>query len=288
MPPRSRPRRCRSLRWLGFALAGPLVLCFVAIAVLLICEDRLLYHPVPASRRWVDPPPGAACKEGELRAADGTVIHARYFTGTNADGAVLICHGRAGNLSLEWRPHEASGWLEEIRVSALIFDYPGYGKSGGQPREAGCYAAAEAAYQWLTRRRGVPPDKVLLYGRSLGSAVAVDVASGHRHRALVLVSPFPSLPEVVRHRCPLLPAHRLMRNRFATGEKIGACRRPLFVVHGTDDGLVPFALGQALFDAADAPKQFLAVAGGRHGDCITAESFPALRRFVEGTEPVAP
>ena len=172
------------------------------------------------------------------------------------------------------------GWQRELGVSVLIFDYPGYSRSGGKPTEAGCYAAAEAAYQWLTQVQGVRVERVLIYGRSLGTAVAVDLASRQPHRALVLVSPFTSLPDVVDRRYRLLPAQLLMHNRFASITKVGECKGPLLVVHGTADQQVPLALGKALVAAAPEPKRFLAIPGAGHGDCVKPAMFAALSVFL--------
>jgi hypothetical protein len=115
--------------------------------------------------------------------------------------------------------------------------------------------------------------------------VAVDLAARRPHRALVLVSPFTSLPAVVQRLYPVLPARRLMRNRFDSAAKVGRCSRPVLVVHGTHDHLVPFAEGELLFEAANAPKRFVPVAGARHGDSVLAGFFPEVRRFLADTAP---
>jgi alpha-beta hydrolase superfamily lysophospholipase len=252
----------------------------VVLLLLLALEDRLVFHPVSAAQRWIDPPPGYMVREIGLQTEDGTRLHARWYPCEGSRGAVLICHSRAGNVTLECRARDLEGWHREVGVSVLIFDYPGYGRSEGRPSEAGCYAAAEAAYQWLTDEKGLPADQVVLYGRSLGSAVAVDLASRRPHRALILVSPFTSLPDVVHHLYPVLPAEALMRNRFPSLAKIGRCTQPVFMVHGTADRQVPFELGQELFAAANEPKRFLAVEGAHHGDCLTAAFFPAVHEFL--------
>jgi uncharacterized protein len=263
--------------YLGFGYTA------VVLALLMI-EDRLLFHPVPASQRWLDSPSGFEVQEVRFHSADGTGIHARWFPCAEAEGAVLICHSRAGNLSLELTPAELATWHRQIGCSVLIFDYPGYGSSEGHPSEPGCYAAAQAAYAWLTQIQRIPPRQVLLYGRSLGSAIAVDLASQQEHRALILVSPFPSLPDVALSQFPLLPAHRFMHNRFPSLAKIGLCTQPVFIVHGTRDHLVPLALGQRLFAAANEPKRWMPVVGAQHSDCVSAAFFDALRRFLSEVE----
>jgi fermentation-respiration switch protein FrsA (DUF1100 family) len=267
-------RRCLLVLALGYG---------ITLLVLVALEDRLLFHPAPAARRWAEPPAGFEVEDVAFQAADGTPLHGRWFPCRGARGAVLVCHSRAGNLSLELSADALAGWQREVGVSVFVFDYPGYGHSAGRPSEAGCYAAADAAYDWLTRR--VAARNVLLFGRSLGSAVAVDLASRRPHRALVLVSPFTSIPAVVQRLYPVLPARALMRNRFDSAAKVSRCPRPLLVVHGTHDHLVPFAEGERLFAAANELKRFIPVADARHDDSVLAGFFPAVRRFLAETAP---
>ncbi len=282
-------RRILSFRCLLW-IAACLILAYGAVVLILLrIEDRLLFHPVPASQRWLEPPSGFVVQDVHFPTAAGTRIHARWFPCAAAQGAVLICHSRAGNLSLELKADELAAWHRQIGCSVLIFDYPGYGRSEGHPSETACYDAAKAAYAWLTQIQGIPPDQVLLYGRSLGSAVAVDLACQRVYRALILVSPFSSLPDVALSQFPFLPARQLMHNRFPSLAKIGGCTQPLFIVHGTHDHLVPVELGKRLFAAAPEPKRLLTVADAQHSDCVTSSFFDALRQFlseVESTNPV--
>ena len=280
--PSTSPIRRRFPSWRVTARVGVYLLVgyCVVVAILLAREDRLVFHPVTARQRWAGPPARIVVRDIELQTTAGTRVHARWFPRDGAAGAILFCHGRNGNLSRELGLAEIEAWQREIGASVLIFDYPGYGRSSGRPTEAGCYAAADAAYLWLTQVQGVTSSRVLIYGRSLGTAVAVELASRRPHRALVLVAPFTSLPDIALGYFPLLPAHQLMRNRFDNLERIGRCPQPLFIVHGTRDSVVPFAQGEALFAAARAPKQFLTVEGGRHGNCVTTTFFAALRRFL--------
>jgi hypothetical protein len=255
----------------------------VTLATLVALEDRLLFHPAPAARRWAKPPPGFEVEDVAFQAADGTRLHGRWFPCPGARGAVLVCHSRAGNLSLELSASALAGWHREVGVSVFVFDYPGYGRSEGRPSEAGCYAAADATYHWLTQR--VAAQDVLIFGRSLGTGVVVNLTARRPHRALVLVSPFTSLPAVVQRLYPVLPARRLMRNRFDSAAKVGRCSRPVLVVHGTHDRLVPFAEGERLFAEAGEPKRVVPVAGARHDDSVLAGFFPAVRRFLAETAP---
>jgi fermentation-respiration switch protein FrsA (DUF1100 family) len=259
------------------------------IVVLLAFEDRIVYHPVSASQRWNELPGDGGAKDVELRSGDGNSIHGRWFPHPGATGAVLICHSQTGNASIECEPAQLAGWHRTVGVSVFVFDYPGYGRSSGRPNEAGCYAAADAAYAWLTGKQRIPADQLLLYGRSLGTGVAIDLASRCPHRALLLVSPYTSLPDVAVRRFALFPAPLVMRNRFPSLAKIGKCNRPLFVIHGTDDHVVPFAMGKSLFEAANEPNRFMAVEGGRHGGGLMAGFFDVVRDFLREVEaPTSP
>jgi fermentation-respiration switch protein FrsA (DUF1100 family) len=244
-------------------------------------ENRLLFHPLRDTQCWLAPP-NARVQDVELQTAGGTRIHAWWCPAKDwqpGQGALLYCHGNAGNLS--GRADSIALWQKALGISVLIFDYPGYGRSEGIPTEAGCYAAADAAYQWLTGTMEVPPGQLLLYGGSLGGGVAVDLACRNPHRALILVKTFTSIPDAAQSVYPWLPARWLVRNRFDNLEKIVRCPAPIFVAHGTADRLIPFVHGQRLFEAAADPKRFLSMAEIDHNDGLSAEFFPALRGFLE-------
>ena len=280
-----------SSRWITVRVLGRVAFLscggYVAVlAVLMALEDRLIYTPKSEAQRWVEPPPDCRFLDLELKTDSGIRIHARWFPCPDAKGVVLMCHGRGANLSLALMPQDVAAWQREMGLSLLIFDYPGYGRSEGRPSEAGCYAAAEAAYTWLTRERGVPPRQLLLLGRSLGTSVAVDLATRHPHRALVLISPFSSMPDEVETVYPLIPAHLLMRNRFDSLSKIARCPQPLLVVHGTRDRTVPFVLGQRLFDAAPEPKRFITVERAGHDESVMDGFFSHLRTFLADYSPL--
>jgi fermentation-respiration switch protein FrsA (DUF1100 family) len=215
----------------------------------------------------------------DLRTPDGTRIHAWWLPCPGASGALLYCHGNAGNLSDRGLVVRYMG--PALRESVLIVDYPGYGRSAGTPTEAGCYAAADAAYDYLTGTRRVPPEQVVLYGESLGGGVVVDLASRRPHRGLVLVSTFTTIPDVGQRLFPWLPVRWVMRNRFDSLAKIGRCRGPVFVVHGTADGLVPVAMGRRLFEAANEPKAFFPVEGAGHNGLPIESFLPKLRQFLD-------
>jgi fermentation-respiration switch protein FrsA (DUF1100 family) len=269
-------------RWIGGA-----VVCYLGVLlVMLFLENWLLFHPLRATVYWLAPP-NARVQDVELLTVGGTRLHAWWCPVKDwqpGQGALLYCHGNAGNLSC--RRESIARWQQALGVSVLIFDYPGYGRSEGSPTEAGCYASADAAYLWLTRTMNVPPERVLIYGGSLGGGVAVDLASRQPHRALILVKTFISIPEAAQSVYPWLPARWLVRNRFDNLEKIGRCRRPIFIAHGTADRIIPFAQGKRLFEAAGQPKRFLAMRDLDHNDGLPPEFFSELHSFLEETAPL--
>ncbi len=195
---------------------------------------------------------------------------------------MLYCHPRNGNLSIALKADKIEEWQRETGRSILVFDYPGYGKSTGTPTENGCYEAAEAAYRWLTDTKQIKVGNVLVAGRSLGTGVAVNLASNVTCEGLVLISPYTTLPEAGQHRCPVLPARWLMRNRFDSLAKIDRINCPLLIVHGTNDDWVPVDHARRLFAAAREPKSLLIIEGADHSDKVLAGFFKSLREFLGG------
>jgi len=224
-------------------------------------------------------PPGLAFEDAWFTAADGTRLHGWYVPHARPRAVVLYCHGNGGNVAL---------WSDALRilhdrlsVSAMGFDYRGYGRSEGTPSEAGVLADARAARAWLARRSGVAEPQIVLMGRSLGGAVAVDLAADDGTRGLILESTFTSMPEVARAAMPWLPARMLMQTKFDSRAKISGYHGPLLQSHGTADRLIPFAMGRRLFEAANEPKQFIAIPGGDHNDPQTDEYYAALSDFLD-------
>lgn len=278
-PPFRRRARRFVLRWLvllGFVYAG-VVLVFLAL------ETSLVFRPETAAVSW-SKPEHPDTRDVWLTSADGTKLHGWWLPPADpAAGAVLFAHGNGGNLS--YRGRIAADLHRAFGTGVLLFDYPGYGKSEGRPTESGCYAAGDAAYRWLTDEAKVPANRVVLLGESLGGGTAVELATRHDHRALVLVFTFTSLPAVAKVHYRWLPTHTLMRTRFDNLSKMGHCPRPVFILHGTADAVVPFAHGEALFAAAKEPKTFLRVEGFAHSLLLGDAFYEELKRFLDTAAP---
>jgi fermentation-respiration switch protein FrsA (DUF1100 family) len=194
---------------------------------------------------------------------------------------VLVFNGNAGN-----RAHRVALAVALYRngVQSLLFDYRGYGGNPGRPTEAGFAADSRAARAFLAGRPDVDPSRVVYFGESLGTAVAVDLAVEQPPAALVLRSPFTSMVDLGRHHYPFLPVRLLLRDRFETLEKIRRIRTPLLVIAGGRDRIVPIDSSRRVFDAATVAKDLLVIPDADHNDSELLagdEMIQAIVRFIE-------
>jgi fermentation-respiration switch protein FrsA (DUF1100 family) len=213
-----------------------------------------------------------------FKSADGTQLHGLFTTPANPTGVVLYCHGNAGNASIG--ANTVRVLRDRHRLAVLIFDYRGYGRSEGTPDEAGLIADAKAARQWLASRTHQEESEIILFGRSLGGGVAVQLAADDGAKGLVLINTFASLPEVAANRLPFLFPNLIMHNRFESAGRIAEYHGPLLQSHGDADQLVPYSQGQKLFAAANEPKQFIQDFRGGHNDPNSGQFHLALSLFV--------
>ena len=252
------------------------------ICVVAIFEEYLVFHPrkYDGSDAWRLSK--GDCEDVVFRAADGTLLHAWYFQHPDARVHLLYCHGNAGNITGRVG---VARQLVQLGASVFLFDYRGYGKSEGSPTEQGVLADARAARSELAKRAGISEEQVVLLGRSIGGGVAVDLAAKEGARGLILESTFTDLPDVARVRFPFFPARWLLRSRFDSIGKITAYRGPLLQYHGTDDQIVPIALGKRLFAAAPGvegeQKEFYVKPGGDHNEQPPSEYYEVMDRFFD-------
>ena len=196
-----------------------------------------------------------------LLAADGTSLHAWYSCPEGAGAAILLLHGNAGNLT--HRTHLLEPLLS-LPVAVFLLDYRGYGRSAGQPSETGVYDDAQAAVAWLAAH-GMPHDRVILYGESLGGVIAIETARRTQVAGLIVQSSFTSLPDMVRSVTGW-PLGFLLRTRMNSIAKIGSVTVPKLFFHGETDDLVPVAMGRKLYESAAEPKRFVSYPKVGHND----------------------
>jgi uncharacterized protein len=223
----------------------------------------------------------------EIRAEDGVRLSGWYVPAAEARSTVLFLHGNAGNISHRLMALHS---LHGLGLAVLILDYRGYGESSGSPSEEGTYRDALAAWDYLTTTRGIAADRVVLFGESLGGAVATWLATRERPAGLVLESTFTTMRELAGHVYPFFPARLLLRTDYPTIERLSRVRCPVLVIHSRDDEIVPFEHGERLFAAAPGHKQFVKRQGG-HNDAFLAGRavlVAGIERFITSIQDGGP
>jgi hypothetical protein len=275
-----------------------LVMLIIGLLVMVMFfEDKFIYYPAkyPEGDWQIDP----VAREGEVipliedcyfQTGDGVKLHGWFCSPQRKVGGsmervtaamtILWFHGNAGNLS-----HRYDMLRELIKLPAQIFiiDYRGYGRSEGSPSEEGLYADARAAWDYLTRERGIAEERIIIFGKSLGGAVAVDLAANREAAGLIVQSSFTSAADMAARVMPFIP-RALIKTRMDSINKIARVRGAKLFIHSPADEVVPYELGRRLFEAATEPKQFYEVKGAGHNETWLVggrDYFEALRAFVE-------
>lgn len=262
-----------------------LIFLAAAYALLLIVvfafQSRLIFFPnVPA--RALGPGPesiGLRHQRVEFTAEDGIRLQGWFVPAAAPRGVILFCHGNAGNISHRL---DSLRIFHDLGFSTLIFDYRGYGESRGRVSEHGTYLDAEAAWNYLTAELGFGGSAIVLFGRSLGAAIAARLASRKNPSALIVESGFVSVPDLAARLYPWIPARFLARIRYPTGEYLKAVSCPVLIVHSRDDEIIPFSQAMALFQMARDRKCFLELRGGHNdGFIVSGRNYrDGLDRFL--------
>jgi len=196
-------------------------------------------------------------------AGRGARLHGWWMEHPKAAGTVLYCHGSSGTIA-----HRVGVFrqLHQVRVNVLAFDYRGYGRSEGVPSERGLLADVRAAYDYLVGPLGRAPEEILLFGHSLGGAVAIDAALDRQAAGLIVQSSFTDLKDMARALYPKLPLHLITRNGFRSIEKVARLTLPKLFILATDDPTVPASVSRRLYEAAAPPKELFEVKSDGHND----------------------
>ena len=258
-----------------------LLLLVVGLGLLLLVrwlEPRFAFFP-SAGESTTPSEFGVPFTAMTLTTSDGERLQAWRLTGTDSRALVVYFHGNGGNLSI-WAPILSD--LARHGFDVLALDYRGYGLSTGRPTESGVYRDADAVLEHLsTANSGSRP--VIYWGRSLGTAVAAYAASRRRPDGIILEAGFPDARAVVRTSPVLALLSIFSTYRFPTAERLAGVSTPALVLHGDADGVIPFALGRALFDRLSGDKTFVAIPGGDHNDAKPADEhvyWEAVDSFV--------
>jgi len=244
-------------------------------------EKQLVFFPSRYPEGYWEPRALGLQVEDIFFAAGDLELHGWYLPHPSAVGQILMCHGNAGNVSD--RLELLHTLHAHVPANIFIFDYRGFGRSNGSPSETGVYEDAVAAFDWLNN---ADPDlPIIVHGHSLGSAVAIDLATKRDAVAgLILESPFTNAQDMARLMFGGLPMHWFASMRWASDEKIANLHMPKLFLHGGKDSTIPLRIGETLYHNAPAPKEFITIPHGDHNNLYLADTgtyFGSIKRFLE-------
>ena len=256
---------------------------FVRLAVLILlgmvlfgCVSQMVYHPI---RDFLHTPKdlGLTYEDVYLPSTQGRKIHAWYVPCQKARATVLYCHGNAGNIS-----HRISHVkiFHDLSLSLLIFDYQGFGKSQGKPTEKGTYEDSRAAWDFLTQDQGVEPEDIIIFGKSLGGAIAIELATQVKPGALFVDSSFTSTQDVAKAHYPWVPGFLLNKYSYDSISRVSRVQAPVCFFHSQKDEVIPYAQGEALYKAAPFPKAFVEISGAHNNGFM--KSLSLYTRTIDG------
>lgn len=283
--PNIRARRSPA-KWFLRILAHITVVWLALFLMLQWFEGKITYHP---PRRLIETPAdrGMVFEDVFMETEDGLAIHGWWIPAAAHDSeeqaappTLLEFHGNAENISYGMDQHVA---FHSLGWNQLVVDYRGYGRSEGRPSEEGLYRDGDAAYAYV-RARGVPPERIVIYGRSLGGAVAVYAARRHSAAALVTEGLFTDTHRVGRDILPFLPMRLFIKKRFDSLSRVSGLRTPKLFMHAAYDEVIPVHHAERLFEAAAQPKELFWIPGAGHNDAFyaaTEEYLAVVKRFVE-------
>lgn len=223
---------------------------------------------------------GMPFEDVRLETPDGESLGAWWIPADEVRGALVLCHGNAGNISNRL---DKIDFFRRLGLSVLAFDYRGYGTSTGKPSERGTYLDAGAAVRFVHAVKGFPFEQIVLYGESLGGAVAVEAATHGVPAGLIVESSFSSAVAMAEHYYPWLPARLLVRIKYDSLSKVSRIGCPKLFMHSAQDDVVPYKVGRALFEAAAEPKTFVLLQGGHNdgGMLVTPGARESVGHFVD-------
>ena len=245
---------------LSIAVSAYLVL----VLMLYLLQGRMVFLSNLPGRALTASPNdiGLDYEDVSLTTRDNEVLHGWYVPATSSIGVVLFFHGNAGNISHRLDSIEI---FHELDLDVLIIDYRGYGQSSGKASEQGTYIDAQTAWEYLVNQRGIAPGKIVIFGRSLGGAVASWLAARTKPGAVILESCFTSGPDMAGRLYPFLPSRLITRLKYPVKEYVEHFSSPLLVNHSQQDEIIPFDMGQSIFAAAPEPKEMLVLSGDHNG-----------------------
>ncbi len=244
-------------------------------------ENSLIFYPTSG----MDGTPkelGLPYEDIYFTTEDDVKLNGWFIPSPEGEDTLLWFHGNAGNIS--HRLQNIRLIHEKVKTHIFIVDYRGYGRSEGRVSEEGTYKDALAAYHYLRSQKDIAPKRIVIFGRSLGAAVAAYLAHREEALALILETPFASIREMAKAVFPYLPIGPFLSTEYDVLANIKRVQQPVLVLHGDQDDIVPFVQGKMVFDAALEPKEFYTIRGAKHNNTFTVGGdpyFAALKSFIE-------
>jgi len=242
-------------------------------------EWKNIYYPI----REISITPesiGLSFEDVFFETHDHVKLNGWYVPCEGATSTLLFCHGNAGNISDRL---DSIDIFHDLGLNVLIFDYRGYGKSRGFPTERGTYLDAMAAYNWLISKKKPDEDKIVIFGRSLGGSIAIDLAAKINKGLLISESAFTSIIDIGKEFYPFLPIKYCASIKYDSIQKIKNVKIPKLIIHSDDDEIIPFHHGEGIFKAALLPKQFYQMRGGHNdGFIIMGKEYEeTIKNFIK-------
>ncbi|MBA7681883.1 hypothetical protein ES703_90225 [subsurface metagenome] len=256
---------------MGSLLISVIAVLFTAYCgyalILYFMQPKFLYGPV-RDIQYTPDELGLDFESVVFKTIDGLQLTGWYIPADNSEFTVLFCHGNGGNMMHRL---DSINFFYNLGLNCFIFDYRGYGTSEGKPTEEGTYLDAQAAYKWLTEEKKVPPDRILVFGRSLGGSIAAQLTGKVKAKALIIESTFTSYIGMGRKFYPYMPVRWFARFSYNTIDYIKEVKIPVMIIHSKNDEVVPFEFGLELYEAANEPKEFVEIFGS-HNDGFLVSS----------------
>ena len=267
------------------------VFAYIGLAIVLyLGQSNLVYRP---SQELIETPAtlGLKFEDIQITTKDNVNLAAWFVPAKDKDqigkGVILFCHGNGGNIGdrVSYLPI-----FRDLGLSTFLFDYRGYGKSGGKPTEEGTYNDVEAAWQYLTQEKQIPPKKIIIYGESLGGAIASYLAqkisqqdNKNAASGLILASTFTSISDRASELYPFLPIRLLSRFSYNSRDRLPNIKIPVLIMHSIDDEIIPFHHGDRNFQAANQPKKLVKLRGDHNSGFLDSLEIyrNGLNEFIE-------
>ena len=245
---------------------------------LFLMQSRLIFYPNLPSRKLISSPAdiGLQYESVSIKTSDQVTLHGWFVPASEEKGVLIFFHGNAGNISHRL---DSLRIFHDLGLSTLIIDYRGYGQSEGDISEHGTYLDAEAAWNYLTEIKNIPSQKIAVFGRSLGAAIAAYSAAKHMPGALILESAFTSVPDMAAKLYPVFPVRLLSRFQYNTRKSLLSVKCPVLIIHSPGDEIIPFENGLQLYRSAREPKRILEIQGEHNNGFLLSE-----KTYVEGIE----